>query len=207
MGFLDIFRRGIKRLPRDWQFYTRTSSLDFQMKTKSPYETYDEEAENLRICAFSYMRNHGGREQGKESFTCVTSKKLVLYAYHFDDGRKDDSGRWISNWLMVYLTPEEAKKYTPKDFASEMYSKKINIGITYPTGFDFASKFPVVWDDEKIMESNDPLFLKKHKKAQQRDSSLFKKAFQKQNLAWQASKKEDATFLTTTYIPEKSRNK
>ncbi len=207
MGIFDIFKKGIKRAPRDWQFYTKTSSVDFQMKTKSPYETYDEEAEKLRMYAFSNMLSHGGRQQGKESFTCATSKKLVLYIYHFDDGRKDDAGRWISNWLMVFLTPEEAKRYTPKDFAEEIYAKKASLGLTYPTGFDFANKFSVVWDEEKIMESNDPLFLKNHKKAHGGSFAISKKTFQKQNLAWQASKKEDATFLTTTYIPEKPKNK
>ncbi len=207
MGFLDIFKRKINRLPRDWQFYTRTSSVDFQMKTKSPYETYDEEAENLKTYALSHGRTHGGREQGKESFTYVTSKKLVLYVYHFDDGRKDDCGRWISNWLMVFLTRDEAKQYTPQNFVDDVYAKKAKLGITYPTGFDFANKFPVIWNDEQIMESNDPLFLKRHKNTKQIDSVLFKNSFQKQNLAWQASKKEYATFLTTTYIPEKSRNK
>ncbi len=207
MGIFDFFRKGIKRVPRDWQFYTRTGWIDFEYKTKSPYETFDEEAHNLKNYAFSYMQNHGGRRQGKESFTCATSKELVLYIYHFDDGRHDDCGRWISNWLMVFLTPEEAKKYTAKDFVKEVYEKKENMRMTHPTGFDFANSFPVIWDEEKHLESNDKLFLQTHKHVHGGDFAIDKKTFQKGNSLWQSSKKEDATLLTTNYVPEKQKNK
>ncbi len=208
MSIFDFLKqKKIKRLPKDWQFYTSTTLKDFQFKTKSPYgETLDDEAYALWLHTMSHVRIHG-RERGKESFTYATSKKLSLYLYHFDDGRKDACGRWISSFLMVFVTPDEAQKYTFKDFIKEINSKKANLGQDFPTAFDFTDKFPVIWDDEKPMESNNKSFLQAHKKAHGGDFAYEKEEFQKDNSIWRESKIEDATFLSTTFVPEKQKSK
>lgn len=199
MGFLGFLKqKKIRRLARDWQFNTKTGFKDFEFKTKSPYgeETLDDEAYKLWLHTMSYLRTHG-RERGKESFTCATSKKLSLYLYHFDDGRTDNNGRWISSFLMVFVTPDETKRYTFKDFINEIYSKKASLGKDFPTAFDFADKFPIIWNDNTEMESNDKAFLQAHKKARGGDFAFERKDFQKGNSLWRESQMENATMFST----------
>ena len=200
MGIFDFLKqKKIRRLPRDWQFFTCTSVHDFEFKTKSPYSVTDDEASNLWQFALTYIQQHAGRERGKESFLCVTSKNLSVYVYHFDDGRRDKSSRWLSNFLMVFVTPDEAKAYTFKDFVEEVYDKKSKQDTAYPTGFDFADKFPVIWNEQKSMESSSKAFLQSHPMAKG-DFAFDEQDFQRHNLAWQRSKKENATFLSTTFF-------
>lgn len=97
--------------------------------------------------------------------------------------------------LILKLTPEEAAKYSLKDFASEVYSKKSSLRMLYPTGFDFVDQFPVTWDDGKPMESHDKGFLRARPSAYEDDFAFDKKDFQKGNIAWRESKMSNAIFV------------
>lgn len=206
--FNFLTQKKFTREPREWQFFTSVAHKDYELKTKSPYEKFDDEGYQLwNHVLIQSNRNMSNYSDNKEIFTQGNSKNLVIYLYHFRDGRKDKSNRDISSYLILKLTPEEASKYTIKDFANEIYSKKSSLRILYPTGFDLADKFPVQWDDTKPMESHDKNFLKTHPNSYEDDFAFQKEEFEIDNKTWQNLKKENATFLSTTFYPEKPKNK
>lgn len=207
MSIFKIFSKSpkIKRVPRDWQYFTKTRTVDYGYKTKSPYEVYDDEAKGVFQQALRFINSHHVGETKKDHFLQASSKNLVQYIYCFNDGRMDCSGRRISSFLMLDLTPDEAKKYSLNDFATEIYAKKAALKMTYPTGFDLANKLPVNWHEKEFLESCDKNFLAAHSNAF--DDWFDADAFVKDNKIWLSQKKENAVVLPNLFVDEKNKQK
>ena len=206
--FNFLKQKKFTREPREWQFFTKTTDKDYEFKTKSPYDIYDDEGQQLwNHVLLQLNRAVANNTENKEIFIEGNSRDLVIYAYRFRDGRRDNFNRKISNYLILKLTPEFAQKYMLQDFVNIVYSRKFALKNACPTGFDLADKFPVQWDDAKSMESRDENFLNAHPTAQNDDFSFEKKDFENDNKTWQTSKKENAIFLSTKFYPEKPKSK